>query len=131
MRINKQTRQDRRRAGPQSRPAWAGWEFVMGVPADRYRVADHLELLIASIRRHSRWAHVLLGIVFLAGAIWAFVHTFGGFWASQQMVSARAALLISWVGLLVPFRGITEIVAQAPHHQRGVNGEDGEDTGHG
>jgi len=108
-------------------PGPAG-EFVMGVPADRYRVADHLELLIASIRRHSRWAQVLLGIVFLAGAIRAFVHRFGGFWASQQMVSARAALLTSWVGLLAPFRGITEILAQAPHHQRGVNGED---TGHG
>lgn len=71
------------------------------------------------------------GIVFLAGAIWAFVLTFGGFWASQQMVSARAALLISWVGLLAPFRAITEMVAQAPRHQRGVNREDGKDTGYG
>jgi hypothetical protein len=51
----------------------------MGVPTDRYRVADHLELLIASIRRHWRWAHVLQDIIFLTGPIWAFVHTFGGF----------------------------------------------------
>ncbi len=35
-----------------------------------------------------------------------------GFWASQQMVSARAALLTSWVGLLAPFRGITEILSE-------------------
>jgi uncharacterized membrane protein HdeD (DUF308 family) len=33
-----------------------------------------------------------------------------GFWASQQLVTVRAALLIIWVGLLALFRGITEIV---------------------
>ena len=33
-----------------------------------------------------------------------------GFWASQQLVHVRAALLIVWVGLLALFRGITEIV---------------------
>jgi hypothetical protein len=33
-----------------------------------------------------------------------------GFWASQQLVRDRAALLIIWVGLLALFRGITEIV---------------------
>ena len=29
MRINKQTRQDRRRPGPEPRPAWAGGELMM------------------------------------------------------------------------------------------------------
>ena len=33
-----------------------------------------------------------------------------GFWASQQLVRDRAALLIIWVGLLALFRGITGIV---------------------
>lgn len=33
-----------------------------------------------------------------------------GFWASQQYVPARAALLIVWVGFFALFRGITEIV---------------------
>ena len=35
---------------------------------------------------------------------------FVGFWASQQLVTVRAALLIIWVGLLALFHGITEIV---------------------
>jgi uncharacterized membrane protein HdeD (DUF308 family) len=115
------------------------------------------EFLIALVRRHWRWAHILMSIVFLAGAIWAFVNPLGtfwalatviglllilqgalvlitsiesriinsvwwlglvagileiliGFWASQQLVPARAALLIIWVGVLALFRGITEIV---------------------
>ena len=115
------------------------------------------EFLLALVRPHWRWAHVLMGIVFLAGAIWAFIdplRTFWtlatviglllilqgalvlitsiesriinsawwlgmvagileiliGFWASQQLVRDRAALLIIWAGLLALFRGITEIV---------------------
>jgi uncharacterized membrane protein HdeD (DUF308 family) len=115
------------------------------------------QFLIALVRPHWRWAHVLMGIVFLAGAIWAFVNpraTFWalaaviglllilqgalvlitsvesriinsiwwlglvtgileiavGFWASQQLVATRAALLIIWIGALALFRGITEIV---------------------
>lgn len=115
------------------------------------------EFLIASVRWHWRWAHVLMGVIFLGGAIWSFVDpldvfwtlatVFGillilqgalvlitsvesriinsawwlglvtgilemgiGFWASQQLVTARAALLIIWVGVFAIFRGITEIV---------------------
>jgi hypothetical protein len=33
-----------------------------------------------------------------------------GFWASQQVIAARAALLIFYVGFLALFRGVTEIV---------------------
>ena len=33
-----------------------------------------------------------------------------GFWASQQVITARAALLIFYVGFLALFRGVTEIV---------------------
>jgi uncharacterized membrane protein HdeD (DUF308 family) len=115
------------------------------------------EFLIASVRWHWRWAHVLMGVIFLGGAIWSFVDPLGafwtlatvfglllilqgalvlitsiesriinsswwlglitgileigiGFWASQQLVPARAALLIIWVGVFAIFRGITEIV---------------------
>jgi uncharacterized membrane protein HdeD (DUF308 family) len=115
------------------------------------------EFLIAAVRYHWRWAHALMGVVFLAGAIWAFIHPLNtfwtlatiigallilqgalvlitsiesrainsawwlgvvaglleigiGFWASQQLVAARAVLLIIWVGALALFRGVTEIV---------------------
>ena len=33
-----------------------------------------------------------------------------GFWASQQMFPARAALHLLWVGFFALFRGISEIV---------------------
>ena len=115
------------------------------------------EFLIASLRPRWRWVHALLGILFLGGAIWAFVHPYNafwslasviglllilegsltvitsidsrvinsawwlgmlagileifvGFWASQQALPARGALLIIWIGLLAMFRGFTEIV---------------------
>jgi uncharacterized membrane protein HdeD (DUF308 family) len=115
------------------------------------------EFLIASMRRRWRWAHILMGIIFVAGAIWSFVDPLGtfwtlasiiglllilqgtlvlitsiesrpinsvwwlgmvtgileifvGFWASQQLIAARAVLLIIFVGVLALFRGITEIV---------------------
>jgi uncharacterized membrane protein HdeD (DUF308 family) len=115
------------------------------------------EFFLAYVRLRWRWAHVLMGIVFLAAAIWAFVNPVGtfwalasatglllvlqggfvlitsiesrivnsvwwlgmvsglleifiGFWASQQLVTVRAALLIIWVGLLALFNGINQIV---------------------
>lgn len=115
------------------------------------------EFLIASVWSPWRWARVLMGALFLAGAIWAFISPLDafwtlatiigalfilqgalvlitsiesrlvnsvwwlgvgvgvleilvGFWASQQVISARAALLIFYVGFLALFRGITEIV---------------------
>jgi uncharacterized membrane protein HdeD (DUF308 family) len=115
------------------------------------------EFFLAYVRLHWRWAHVLMGIIFLAAAIWAFVNPvgtfwalasavglllilqggfvlitsiesriinsawwlgvvagtleiFAGFWASQQLVTVRAALLIIWVGLLALFNGINQIV---------------------
>ena len=115
------------------------------------------EFLVASVRWHWGWAHALMGVVFLGGAIWSFVDPLGvfwtlatvvglllilqgalvlitsiqsrlfngvwwlgmvagileiglGFWASQQLAPARAALLIIWVGFYAIFRGITEIV---------------------
>ena len=115
------------------------------------------EFLVASVRPQWGWAHALMGVIFLGGAIWSFVDPLGvfwtlatvvglllilqgalvlitsiqsrlinsvwwlgmiagileiglGFWASQQLAPARAALLILWVGFFAIFRGITEIV---------------------
>ena len=114
------------------------------------------EFLIASVWSPKRWLRVLMGIFFLAGAIFAFISPFDafwtlatiigallilqgalvlitsiesrlvsnvwwlgagagvleiliGFWASQQVIAARAALLIFYVGFLALFRGFTEI----------------------
>ncbi len=44
------------------------------------------------------------------GVVAGILEIFIGFWASAQLVSVRAALVIIWVGLLALFRGITEIV---------------------
>jgi uncharacterized membrane protein HdeD (DUF308 family) len=115
------------------------------------------EFFIAYVRLRWQWAHVLMGIIFLAAAIWAFINSIGtfwalasaiglllvlqggfvlitsvesrivnsvwwlgvvsgilesfaGFWASQQLVTVRAALLIIWVGLLALFNSINQIV---------------------
>ena len=115
------------------------------------------EFMIAPVRWNWGWAHALMGVIFLGGAIWSFVDPLGvfwtlatvvglllilqgalvlitsiqarlinsvwwlgliagileigiGFWASQQLVPARAVLLIIWVGVFAIFRGITEIV---------------------
>lgn len=128
--------------------------LLMGVV---FLAATANEFLDAYVRRSWRWAHALMGLLFLAGAVWAFVSPQDafwelatiigllfvlqgtlvlitsvasrpvndawwlgvfvgvvdiliGFWASQQVVAARAALLIFYVGFLALFRGITEIV---------------------
>jgi uncharacterized membrane protein HdeD (DUF308 family) len=64
------------------------------------------EFLIAAVRRRWGWAHVLLGILFLGGAIWAFVHPFDAFWS-----------LASVIGLLLILEGgfvlITSIESRA------------------
>jgi uncharacterized membrane protein HdeD (DUF308 family) len=52
------------------------------------------EILIASIRTRWRWAHVLMGILFLFAACWSFASPFGAFWA-----------LAAIFGLLLVFRG--------------------------
>jgi uncharacterized membrane protein HdeD (DUF308 family) len=186
MSIKEQTRRDHRASGPWAwadrwRPGGPWWVLlltgiawlIISVIVLRFRVSSVAtigvlmgavflaamvnEFLIASVRRRWRWAHALLGILFLGGAIWAFVHPFDafwslasviglllilegtfvlitsidsrvinsvwwlgmlagileifvGFWASQQALPARGALLIIWVGLMAMFRGFTEIV---------------------
>ena len=50
---------------------------------------------------------VLLGVLFLFVMIDEILL---GFWASQQFLSVKGALLLVWVGLFALFRGISEIV---------------------
>ena len=58
------------------------------------------EFLIAAMRRTWRWAHVVMGVLFVAGAIWAFARPFNAFWA-----------LASVLGLLLIFKGTLDIIA--------------------
>ena len=67
------------------------------------------EFFIAYVRLGWRWAHVLMGIVFLAAAIWAFARPFNAFWA-----------LASVLGLLLIFKGSLDIIAAIA--TREVNG---------
>src|SRR6266487_1601836 len=41
------------------------------------------EFMISAIRPTWRWAHILLGILFVAGAIWAFARPFDAFWSLE------------------------------------------------
>jgi uncharacterized membrane protein HdeD (DUF308 family) len=63
------------------------------------------EILIASARSSWWWLHTLLSVIFVFGAIWAFLSPFGAFWA-----------LAAIVGLLLILKGsldlITSISAQ-------------------
>jgi uncharacterized membrane protein HdeD (DUF308 family) len=47
--------------------------------------------------------------VWWLGLVAAILEIFLGFWASQQFLAVRGALLV-WVGLFALFRGISEIV---------------------
>jgi uncharacterized membrane protein HdeD (DUF308 family) len=57
------------------------------------------EFLEASMRHSWRWAHVVMGILFIVGAIWAFARPFNAFWA-----------LASVLGLLLIFKGTLDII---------------------
>lgn len=58
------------------------------------------EFLMGSMGHSWRWAHILLAIFFVAGAIWSFVHPFNAFWA-----------IASILGLLLIFKGTLDIIA--------------------
>jgi uncharacterized membrane protein HdeD (DUF308 family) len=67
------------------------------------------ETMIAAARANWRWLHVLMAVLFVLGAIWAFASPFGAFWA-----------LASVVGLLLILRGsvdlITSLSAREANH---------------
>ena len=57
------------------------------------------EFLDASMRHSWRWAHVVMGVLFVVGSIWAFARPFNAFWA-----------LASVLGLLLVFKGTLDII---------------------
>ena len=57
------------------------------------------ECVIAAVRHSWRWAHILLGVLFVVGAIWAFARPVNAFWS-----------LASVLGLLLIFKGTLDII---------------------
>ena len=128
MSINQETRQDRRGSRPwglaglgrMAGPWWVllltgiAW-LIISVIVLRFRMTSVAtigvlmgvvflaamanEFLIAAVRPRWGWAHILLGILFLGGAIWAFVHPYNAFWS-----------LASVIGLLLILRGTFDII---------------------
>jgi len=70
--------------------------ILMGV---LFLLAGFNEFAIGSISPSWRWAHILLGILFIIGAIWAFARPFNAFWS-----------LASVLGLLLIFKGTLDII---------------------
>jgi uncharacterized membrane protein HdeD (DUF308 family) len=71
--------------------------ILMGV---LFLLAGFNEFMVGSVTHHWQWAHVLLGIFFVIGAIWAFARPFNAFWA-----------LASVLGLLLILKGTLDIIA--------------------
>lgn len=65
------------------------------------------ELLIASMRKRWRWAHVLMAILFLFAACWSFASPFSAFWA-----------LATIFGLLLIFRGSLDLLTSIMSRER-------------
>ena len=57
------------------------------------------EFMISAVRHSWRWAHILLGILFVVGAIWAFARPVNAFWS-----------IASVLGLLLVFKGTLDII---------------------
>jgi uncharacterized membrane protein HdeD (DUF308 family) len=72
-------------------------------------VAAISETLLASNRVGWLWLHVLMSVIFLIGAIWAFASPFGAFWS-----------LAAVIGLLLILRGsldlVTSIASREANH---------------
>jgi len=66
------------------------------------------EILIASVRSHWRWLHVVMAAIFLFGAAWSFARPYDAFWT-----------LASILGLLLIFRGTLDIITSVD--ARGIN----------
>jgi uncharacterized membrane protein HdeD (DUF308 family) len=65
-----------------------------------FLLAGFNEFMASSVRAGWRWAHILLGILFIVGAIWAFARPFNAFWS-----------LASVLGLLLIFKGTLDVIA--------------------
>jgi uncharacterized membrane protein HdeD (DUF308 family) len=71
-------------------------------------IASVNEFFIASIRRGWRWAHVLLGVVFAIGGIWAFLRPIATF---VELAAILAFLLV--------FKGTLDLVASVATKKEG------------
>jgi uncharacterized membrane protein HdeD (DUF308 family) len=67
------------------------------------------EFLLASVRLPWGWGACLLGLVFLGGAIWAFLNSFGTFWS----LAAVVGLLLILQGALVLITSIESRVVNS------------------
>jgi len=104
-----------------------GHRYLVGVPGHRHRLADRLadrpavrreldsdggiilgvyfavaaanEFLIAALVEGWKWVHVLLGVLFALGALWAFFQPKEAFWA-----------LASILGLLLLLKGSFDLI---------------------
>jgi hypothetical protein len=65
-----------------------------------FLLAGFNEFMIGSVGHSWRWAHILLGIFFIIGAIWAFARPFNAFWS-----------LASVLGLLLILKGTLDLIA--------------------
>ena len=92
---------------------WAGLWFLVVVLGCLWSLASLGGLLLilqgALVLITSIQSRLFNGVWWL-GMVAGILEIGLGFWASQQLAPARAALLIIWVGFFAIFRGITEIV---------------------
>jgi uncharacterized membrane protein HdeD (DUF308 family) len=58
------------------------------------------EFMISAVKQSWRWAHILLGIFFVVGAIWAFARPGNAFWS-----------IASVLGFLLIFKGTLDIIS--------------------
>jgi uncharacterized membrane protein HdeD (DUF308 family) len=63
-----------------------------------FLIASASEIVLASARPSWGWLHILMSVLFIGAAIWAFVRPFGAFWA-----------LATVVGLLLILRGSVDL----------------------
>ena len=63
-----------------------------------FLIASASEILLASARASWGWLHILMSVLFIGAAIWAFVRPYGAFWA-----------LATVVGLLLILRGSVDL----------------------
>src|SRR6476620_5717984 len=65
-----------------------------------FLLAAFNEVMISAVKQSWRWAHILLGIFFVVGAIWAFARPFDAFWS-----------IASVLGFLLVFKGTLDVIS--------------------
>jgi uncharacterized membrane protein HdeD (DUF308 family) len=80
--------------------------FLLGV---LFLLAAVNEFVLAAVGHSWAWAHILLAVLFVAGAIWAFARPINAFWS-----------IASILGLLLIFKGTLDLISAIM--TRSVNG---------